>query len=57
MIPITRNLDEALSTIIGSRFCDILNIPDYIWADGICINQKDTEEREIQVFVQIARSR
>lgn len=49
VIPISRNLNEALSTIIVSRFCDTLKIPDYIWADGICINQKDIKEREMQV--------
>ena len=24
-------------------------IPEYIWADGLCIIQQDTEEREIQI--------
>ncbi|KAL8805958.1 MAG: hypothetical protein Q9182_001615 [Xanthomendoza sp. 2 TL-2023] len=49
MIPISKSLDEALSSIITCRFCNILRVPEYIWADGICINQQDIEEREIQV--------
>ena len=48
-IPISRSLEEALSTIISFRFCNILKIPDYIWVDGLCINQQDTKEREVQV--------
>lgn len=28
-LAISKNLDEALFTIIGSRFCNILKIPDY----------------------------
>ncbi|KAL8809959.1 MAG: hypothetical protein Q9200_002968 [Gallowayella weberi] len=49
VIPVSKSLDEALTSIITCRFCGILRIPDYIWADGICINQQDIEEREIQV--------
>ncbi|KAL8838826.1 MAG: hypothetical protein Q9170_001981 [Blastenia crenularia] len=49
MISISKSLDEALSTIIGLRFCGVLKIPEYIWADGLCINQQDTAERETQV--------
>ena len=48
-IPISKNLEEALKRIIGSRFCDILKVPGYIWADGICINQIDRKECEMQV--------
>lgn len=46
---ISRNLSEALSYIIDSRSRHVLKSPDYIWADGICINQNDPAEREVQV--------
>ncbi|KAI4290026.1 MAG: hypothetical protein L6R35_000693 [Caloplaca aegaea] len=49
MIQISKSLDEALSYISTSRYCGKVDLPDYIWADGICINQQDKEERGKQV--------
>lgn len=49
VIRITKSLDEALSTINELRFSGTLQIPEYIWADGLCINQQDKAEKQIQV--------
>ncbi|KAL8974389.1 MAG: hypothetical protein Q9197_001358 [Variospora fuerteventurae] len=49
MIHISKSLDEALSYINTCRYCGKVDLPDYIWADSICINRHDKEERGKQV--------
>lgn len=46
-LAITANLDSALKRM-RSRSPDS---PTLIWADGVCINQKDIEERNQQVHL------